>query len=650
MRRLLVLLFALCVGTAATAQTGEHTLNLKDADIRVLIATVSEITGKNFIVDPVVEGRVNVVSTQPMTAAQVYDVFESVLRVHGYAAVPAGSMVKIVPEIKAKQDGDLSGGTPGPDSLVTRIIVLQHVAAAELLPILNQLVPQTGQVTTHAGSNSLVITDRAGNIARIESIIRRIDTASDAAVEVIPLHHANASELSRTLTLLAEDKGAQASGTAPAKVFADARTNSVLLSGDRSARLRIRSMIAHLDTPLESGESTQVIYLRYAKAEDMVPLLETTAQALTGSTGAKEEAKAATIQAHAGTNALVISADPAVFRALAAVVRQLDVRPLQVLVEGVIAEVSDEFASELGVQWQSTAVDVDEDGNLTEGIIGGTNFTGPNGTGSILQAATNPLIAGTGLNLGYLGGTITLPGSDTPILQIGALVRALRGDGRSNILSEPKAVTLDHHEAQLKVGQEVPFLTGAYANLSGTGGPGASPVNPFQTVERKDVGLVLTVTPHINEGDSVRMDIKLEVSSLAPPVIGASDLITNKREVNTAVLVTDGTMLVLGGLISEELKENVSKVPALGDIPVLGNLFRYRSSSKIKRNLMVFLKPTILRDPVTEADVSSARYNYIRAEQMRMRELRENMTRPEQQPLLTPWAAPQLLPEPGTPR
>jgi general secretion pathway protein D len=226
-------------------------------------------------------------------------------------------------------------------------------------------------------------------------------------------------------------------------------------------------------------------------------------------------------------------------------------------------------------------------------------------------------------------------------------VRALRGDGKSNILAEPKQVTLDHKEAQLKVGQEVPFLTGQYANLSGTGGSGATPVNPFQTVERKDVGLSLTVTPHINEGDTVRLDIQLESSSLAQPVIGASDLITNKRVINTAVMVSDGAMLVLGGLTSEELLENVSKVPALGDIPVVGNLFRYRNSKRVKRNLMVFLKPTILRDAAVEAAVSSEKYNFVRAEQLRALEDEQMLSHPEDQPILPPWQAPLRLPDAG---
>lgn len=635
------LIAAVLLGTslALAAQPGDHTLNLKDADIRVFIATVSEITGKSFIVDPRVEGKVNVVSTKPMDAAEVYRTFESILRVHGYAAVPSGSMVKIVPEAIAKQDGDATS-TPsgGPDAIVTRVVELRHVAAAELLPILQQLVPQSGQVAPVNGANALLITDRAGNLARVEAIIRRVDQASDAAIEVIPLQHASAAELARTLSMLAEEKGAAAAAGVPTKVFADARTNSVLLSGDRAARLRMRTLIGHLDTPLENSDSTNVVYLRYAKAEDLVPVLDQTAAALTKQATGEGAAKNATIQAHAETNALIVTADPAVFRALASVIRQIDIPRAQVLIEGVVAELSDEYAREIGVQWQSTNLQENADGSLGEGYIGGTNFPGQGGAGGILGAAVNPGSVGSGLNIGYVGGTITLPGSDEPILQIGALVRALGGDGRNNILSSPSVVTLDNQETELSVGQEVPFIQGEFttnvANPTGENSAAGLLGNPFRTIERKEVGLKLTVTPRINEGDSVRMDIKLESSSLAPTPAGASDLITNKRTLSNSVLVPDGNMLVLGGLISNETRENVSKVPGLGDIPVVGNLFRYRSSNTLKRNLMIFLKPTILRDRATEMAVSGEKYNFIRAEQLKARERSDKLTRPQDHAVL----------------
>ncbi len=628
---------------SAPAPGGTHTLNLKAADIGVLIETVSEITGKSFIVDPRVEGRVTVISTQPQDAAEIYETFLSVLRVHGFAAISAGGMVKIVPDTIAAQDGSVGNGGGGPDALVTRIIDLNHVSAAEMAQLLRPLAPQQANLVAHPGSNTLVITDRAGNVERLMALVRRIDTASDADVEVIALRHASAAEVARTLTSLEASNAPAVGAGAAQKMIADDRTNSILLSGDRGQRLRMRSLIAHLDTPLDGGENTQVVYLRYAKAADLVPILDSVAGTLTGAVPAAEGqaagAKTATIQTHEETNALIITASPAVFRELSAVIRQLDIRRAQVLVEAVIAEVTDDLADEIGVQWQSTSYD---GGPNDTGIIGGTNFpTGAAGAGGIIGALTNPLstLNGSGgLNLGYVGGRITIPNptgsGEITVFQIGALVKALRGDGRANVLSNPSVVTLDHTEAEFKVVQEVPFLTGQYTNTS-TGGGTNQPTNPFQTIEREDVGIILTVTPHINEGDSVRLDLKQEVSALAQSVTGAADLITNKRELTTSVLVPDGGMLVLGGLSSEEASQNVQGVPGLSRIPLLGNLFKSRRATKSKRTLMVFLRPIILRDAATEASVSNEKYNFLRAEQLEMRANRELRYR-DLQPVLPP--------------
>ncbi len=618
--------------------SGRHTLNLKAADINVLIETVSEITGKSFIVDQTVAGAVTVVSRQPMSTDEIYEVFLSVLRVHGYTAVPAGSMVKIVPDVSAAQQAPMTG-LGGGDAQLTRIIDLKHVSAQEMMNLLRPLMPQQAHIAAHGGSNSLLVADRAANLERIAAIIRRIDVAADSEIEVIPLRHARASEIARTLLALEQGGAPAAAGQGSAsKVLADERTNSLLLSGDRAQRLRARSLIVHLDTPLDGGESTQVVYLRNAKAEDLVPVLDGVAATLTGyaapAEGQPGSAKTATIQAHAETNALIISAAPSVYRELEAVIRQLDVRRAQVQVEAIIAEVSDELASELGVQWQSA--DVGED---ARGVIGGTNFGGSTGLGGIVGGLTNPLsvIGGNGLNVGYLRGSVSLPigpnGSDVTVFQLGALVKALRGDGRANVLSSPSIVTLDHQEAQIKVVQEVPFLTGQYTNTSTTGGAN-QPTNPFQTIDRKDVGVILTVTPHVNEGDAVRLELKQEVSALAPQASGAVDLITNKRELTTTVLVPDGGLLVLGGLTSEEATENVQGVPGISRIPLLGHLFKSRAAKRNKRTLMVFLRPTILRDAATEAAVSSEKYNYIRAEQLQIRERAGSRVGGEQQPLL----------------
>jgi general secretion pathway protein D len=637
--------------TAAPAANppGTHTLNMKDADIQALIATVSEITGKNFIVGPNVQGKVTVVSARPMKPDEIYDVFLSVLRVHGYAAIPSGSMIKIVPEAVAQQDG--SGGLNGThqhetDELVTQIVPVKHVSATELVPILRPLMPQGAQLIAHPASNSLVISDRAGNVERMISIIQRIDTVSDSGVDVIPLQHASAAEVARILSQLSDTKGVDAAD-AP-RVFADERTNSILLSGGKSGLLRLRALVAQLDTPISDGGETQVVYLNYANAKDLVPILEGVAATLTGdappnaktaagaATGsASSGSSTATIQAHEGDNALVISAPPAVFRSLQAVIRQLDIRRAQVLIEAVIAEVSDETANELGIQWQVPLGDKSH-------VIGGTNFTGNTPGNNIfnvtsgLNAAGGPAISvGNGLNLGYLD-TITLNGKQ--LLSLGGLVSALRSNGKNNILSTPSVMTLDNQEAMIKVAQEVPFVTGSYTTNTGSNGSASGNTtgigNPFQTIQRKDVGLTLTVTPHINSGDTVRLDIHQEVSNLLPPVQGAVDLVTNKREIKTTVMVKDDSLLVLGGLISDNVKDSVQKVPALGDIPLIGNLFRYRSNDHTKQDLMVFLHPKILRDAATEAAVSGAKYNFLRTEQLQMRENSETITPRGQQPML----------------
>lgn len=615
---------------AGAGADGRHTLNLKAADIGVLIQTVSEITGRNFIVDPAVEARVTVISGQPQDADEIWRTFESVLDVHGFSVVPAGSMWKILPTATAVRDagaGVVSGGAERPDALVTRVIEVRQVSAAELVALLRPLVAPSAQLA--AQGNTLVVTDRAGNVERIARLVQRIDTVSDNEVEVIPLRHANATEMARTLGQL--EAPTQGLAVAPSgRLLADARTNSVLISGDRGSRLRLRTLVAHLDTPLSDGDATQVVYLRYADGALLLPVLEGIAGTLTGIAVNDEGARTATIHHHGETNSLVITAAPTVFRELSSVIRALDVRRAQVLVEAVIAEVSDELADELGVQWQATDVREDGAGGLTRGWIGGSNLpgTGPGIIGFDPREGLGP-----GLNLGFLERAITLPGSEEPVFQLGLLVRALRGDGRANVLSQPSVVTLDHQEASFTVGQEVPFVTGQFTN-TGAGG-GTQPQNPFQTIERRDVGLTLRVTPHVNEGDSVRLEIFQEISSIAPTQVqGASDLITNRREIRTSVLVPDGGLLVLGGLSSEDIGEQIQGVPGLSRIPGIGALFRNRQTTRSQRNLMIFMRPIILRDGISEAAVTSEKYNYLRSEQIQMQERFEGRIRGGELPQL----------------
>lgn len=623
---------------AAAAEGTPHTLNLKDADINVLIATVAEITGRTFIVDPRVQGKVTVLSQKAMNREELYALFLEILRVNGYTAVSSGQATRIIPDSAAASDGAAPlNGSPAPAEYVTRIVQLKHLNPAELATVLTPMLPGSARLQAHPSSASLVISDRRENVDRVLEIVRRLDVASQTDVEMVTLGHARAGEIVRTLSQLHTP-------TDGVRVVADERTNAVLVSGERAKRLKIRALIANLDTPLPGSDEMKVVFLRYAKASDLVPILEGVLRGRTGSEGAADADPAAralagaaretVIQAHQETNSLVISAAPATVRILEEVVRQLDVRRAQVYIEALVAEVSDDTARELGIQWLTG-----ERGLSGDGLVGGTNFPGQSG-GSILGAVLDPraIASGSGLSLGYLAGTDTIAGPDgspLTIYRIGALARALENDGRSNILSQPSTMTLDHEKAILSVGQEVPFLTGSFGTFASTGGQAAAPgggtqsgiVNPFQTIERKEVGLKLEVTPHINEGDMVVLDLNLESSSLAPSAgTRAVDLITNTRKLSTKVMVRDGGMLVLGGLTSEQLQESVQRVPGLGSIPVLGNLFKSRGTQRQKRTLLVFLKPQIMRDSLAEDLVSSDKYNFLRSEQIEARETRDSLT------------------------
>ena len=605
---LLSVFLSFCISTQAIAD--EITLNLKDADIRALISTVSKFTGKNFIIDPRVKAKVTVISANTLTPEAVYEVFLSVLQVHGYAAVPTGSVIKIVPEVNAKQGPlPLSSNKEkyAHDELITKIIRLDHVPASQLVPILRPLVPQQGHLAAYNPTNTLIITDHAGNIRRLMKIIAGVDRPDSDELEIIPLKHASASELVRILNSL-NAGGAAKKATQTVKLAADDRTNSILVTGDRSSRLRIRATITYLDTPLEDGSgNTHVIYLKYAKAENLVKIL--TGLKDQGTKTSTVKAKAAPVRATTGsvisqnaliqadeeTNALIITADPNTIKNLKAVIRQLDIRRAQVLIEAIIAEITTSNNKELGV---GIAVDGTQksSGALPAGI---SNFAG---VGSLLlsvASGTAPTSLPSGLSFG-------LGGETSSGVRYGALLRALQTDTNTNILSTPNIVTLDNEEAELIVGQNLPFVTGSFTGTGST-----NPQNPFQTIERQDVGLTLKVTPQINEGDTVKLVLEQEVSSVIPGTI-EQGIATRKRSIKTTVLVDDGGILILGGLISEEVSDTESKVPLLGDIPLLGFLFRTQNTTKTKANLMVFLRPTILRDSKDAAFVTNEKYNHLR--------------------------------------
>jgi general secretion pathway protein D len=625
---LLFVILSVCFSPSAyTAEDEQLTLTFNDTDITAVINAVSTLTGKNFIIDPRVKGKVTVITHQSMSKDEVYQVFLSVLKVHGFAAIQGKNVTKIVPEVSAKQDSIrtiIRANANDGDELVTQVIQIKYVNAAQLVPILRPLIPQRGHLAAYTASNVLIISDSAANVARLNRIIRRIDQSTNQEVDVIPLENATASEVVRVIKQL-KKPSKDASGYT---LVADDRTNSVLLSGEKQERVRLRALITHMDIPLELGGDTHVIYLKYAKAKDLAKVLSGVVTNLAKSKKGKAKAAPSSgsksfIQADENTNALVINASAGLMRSLRNVVSQLDIRRSQVLVETIIAEVSYSKQSELGVEW------------ALDGTAGGTK-TGPVGVlnfGNLVGLIADPPVIGSGLSFGL--GTVT---NGNP--EFGLLLRALAGDTDSNILATPSLVMLDNEEGKIVVAQTVPFVTGSYTGL---GGGGATPTNPFQTVSREDVGLTLEITPQINEGDTIKLELNQEVSVPTDNSIGAN-IVTKKRSWNTTVLVDDGDVLVIGGLIDETLTESEQKIPGLGDIPLVGWLFKSQTTKKIKTNLMAFIHPTILKNKALNNRYTGRKYNYLRQKEQEVRERGINLLSDNEIPLL-----PEYEPVPNLP-
>ncbi|MEW8508547.1 MAG: type II secretion system secretin GspD [Candidatus Thiodiazotropha sp.] len=607
------------------------TLNLNNADIEALIKTVSEHTGKNFVIDPRVKGKVTVISAHPMDRDEFYQVFLSILEVHGFSTIPSGDVIKVVPDVKAKQGGiptvSAIGQLPG-DQIVTRIIQVKNVTSAQLVPILRPLIPQEGHLAAYPDTNVLIISDRRQNVDRLMKIIDQIDRVSDSSIEVITLQHASAAEVVRILNSLQTPAAAKGGSKNATKLVADERTNSVLISGDPTARLRSRVIIEHLDTPFDNEGNAQVIYLKYANATDLVQVLTGVSENLDESKaaggGAKGKGKPQlpiNIQADEASNALIITAPPDQFRALQAIIRKLDIRRAQVLVEAIIAEVSYDKAKQLGVQW---IVDGSPD---DRGPIGVINLGSPS-----ISDIAGSVVAETGIPFGP-GTSLAFGRFNSERINFAAVIQALESDSTSNILSTPTITTLDNQEAEIVIGQNVPFITGSYSSTGGV----SNSVNPFQTVQREDVGLTLKVKPQINEGNSIQLEIEQEISSInASASSGTSDIVTNKRTIKTVVIVDDGNTIVLGGLLEEDLQQTEEKVPVLGDIPLLGALFRANRTTKIKRNLMVFLRPVVIRDDAINTQIASDKYNYFRAQQMRLKQEGVSLMSDDEMPVLPP--------------
>lgn len=656
-------LLALVASTSiAWAQKAEEgvSLTFANADIETVIRAIGKISNRNILIDPRVKGTLNIVTSKPVTSEEAYQILLSALRLQGYAVVEEGGIVKVVPEAEAKTHSVPVSGARGKlkgERMVTHVFHIKNESATQLLTVVRPLVSPNNSITAYANNNTLIVTDYADNVARIAKIIDALDVPQGDIV-IIPLKHTSAQDIAPLISKLISDsaQGQPIDPSQRAAVAADNRLNALLVRSDNPSRINsIRQLVANMDQPGAAG-NIHVVYLKNADATKVAQTLRsvlsgdsrTTASAATtgGSATAvgqnqQYQATPATgneggghmVQADRSTNSLIITAPEAVYNNLRSVIDQLDRRRAQVYVEALIAEVTADNATEFGVQFQHTNLS----GNDASGY-GGTNFTASGSGSNILGLAASPLSAAKGMNLAVAKGTLTLNG--TQILNLSVLARFLETQANSNILSTPNLMMLDNEEAKIVVGQNVPFVTGQYTNTGG----GTTPANPFQTIERKDVGLTLKVKPQISEGGALVLQIFQESSSVvATSKSDSAGLTTNKRSIETTAVVDDGEIIVLGGLVQDNYATGAEKVPLLGDIPLLGQLFRYDTRQRSKTNLFVFLRPTILRDGASYKAMTTDRYMYIMGQQRGLgkagRPTSPESVAPELPPLHQPPAA-----------
>ncbi len=665
LKRLTWLSFAVALfSLPASAQDDEFSASFRNTDINEFIQVVSRNLEKTIIVDPEVRGRVNVRSYDVMSRKEYYQFFLNVLSVYGYAVIEMDTgPLKVIRDRDAKNapsyvaEGDERMG----DEWVTRVVPVENVSVRELAPLLRQLNDQTsgGAVMNYDVSNVIMITGRAANVNRLAEIIRRVDQVGNQEVEIVELKYASAGEMVRIAQSVFAQQGSNTPEMLVPRLVADERTNRVLVSGEDRARERVVRLIKQLDQEMQTSGNTRVFYLRYAKAEEMVALL----RGMTATLIAEEERASSggtatpqrnrrggaevSIEAHEPTNALVVTAQPDMLRAIGDVVGQLDIRRAQVLVEAIIVEVFEGDGTTFGVQWVSENYGMTQYsgsgmvplGQLAVGIEQARDRPGSEVTR--VDNAGNEFTTREPDQKGDLSLLANLLGSANGLLfgtvqdSWAAVVQAVATNTNSNILSAPSITTLDNQEAVFLVGQEVPTLTGSTA--------GSSNDNPFQTVDRREIGIRLRVTPQVNEGDSVQLMIEQEVSSIAGTT--SVDVIFNKRELKTTVLANDGDTIVLGGLIDEDVQESLSKVPILGDIPILGHLFKSTNVTTRKRNLMIFIRPTIVRDDRTMTGLSQRKYSYIRAQQLMQQDRGVSLRSSDVVPVLPDWPADRPLPE-----
>ncbi len=617
-------------------KSGKRLWNLQDADILSVINEVSQDTGKNFVVDPRVTGKISLISSKPLRQGEVYQVFLSVLGVLGYSAIPNGNVVKIVPNMESGEQATkvATTGSPGKgDEVVVRVIPLENVSSSQLIPVLRPLLPQWSNISAYTPGNVLVLMGRAANVERIYNIVQDVDKSSSNGIQIIPLHHAAAAQVANVLNNL--QAASRSAGETPmVSVAVDERSNSILLGGPKASRLRMRVLISQLDATASSPSgNTEVIYLRYLEAKPLALLLSKIATNILGKDGAHYEVNATSvsssmssttnsvskdttttstnIQAEPNTNAIIITAQPALMQALKAVIAKLDIRPAQVLVEAIIAEVDESNLTSLGIQW----------GSVTSGDANTSSETG--------AAVTSfpPLGAGV---IGIM-----------PHVQLRAVLSLLRNQNGVDILSTPSIMVLDNQKATIEIGQDVPFQTGSYATTGN-----ATTATPFTTNSYKPVTLKLDVTPQINLGTSVRLKLNLKNDTLQNPQNPGLTPLINTSKITNSVIINSDDVLVLGGLMSRSNNENINKVPILGDVPILGPLFQQKTHNQQKKNLMVFIKPVIMRMNDDALRITEMKYDSMRST---LANFKDNLAEIGDKPVdarLPPWKNKKDLPTP----
>ncbi|MBK1885481.1 MULTISPECIES: type II secretion system secretin GspD [Marinobacter] len=607
--RALALLILLPLMSVAHGQDETWRLNLKDADIRAFVTQVADITGYSFVVDPRVKGKVTVLSSAPMNKEQIYDLFLAVLNVHGFTAIPGEEVIKVVQQVDAKQSAEVLGrfsNIPS-EQLITRVIQIDNASALELVPILRPLVAKYGHLAGVAAANALIISDHASNIQRMEQIVRELDSPSKYEVEVIKLKEAWVGDMVTLLQELAPDELGRAGNDSAARkysVTADERSNRLILRGDESFRSKMRGLISQLDQPSASGGATKVIRLKHADAKSLTELLkgvmgelskEGSGGAAGGGASSKPQGSFA-VFADEGLNALVVRGEPSLMQEAEEIVAALDVRRAQVMIEAAIVEISDELGQDLGVQ---LAVGDESRGSTP---VMGTNF---GNVGRSLGDVLSAILTESVITPAVGGVTVGAGQRNENGVSWGVLLQALSTSAAANLLSTPSIITLDNQESEIIVGQNVPFRTGQ-STVTGDG-----TTNPFTTIERRDIGLTLRVTPTISADGLVRLVVEQTTESVADSIEDASDIVTNKREIKTTVLADDGETIVLGGLTRDDYLVNKSKVPFLGDIPYLGRLFSSESERRVKRNLLVFLRPKIMLGKAEAVEATSEKFNKL---------------------------------------